>query len=179
MRATCREDAAEERQRRQWTSQPGSRWAATQGWAARCSQREASRCLPYGYAVAHGNRSLLRLSFADLLCLMLAPIWWLLRRFDVYGPALGAQEVTFWLVWISLFGWIAPLLTTAFFFALASPEPVAIAENTRVSGAPVAATPLDDPARQTYPFGPTIRGGVWLLWTMAPHPRLISRSESH
>ena len=65
--------------------------------------------------------------------LMLSPIWWLLRRFDVYGPTLGAQEVAFWLIWISLFGWVIPLLTTAFFFALASPEP-AQAPQTRVSG---------------------------------------------
>jgi pSer/pThr/pTyr-binding forkhead associated (FHA) protein len=86
--------------------------------------------------------------------LMLAPIWWLLRRFDVYGPTLGAQEVTFWLVWISIFGWVIPLLTTAFFFAFASPEATAVSAQPRVSGAPGATTPLDDPARHTYPYGP-------------------------
>jgi pSer/pThr/pTyr-binding forkhead associated (FHA) protein len=85
---------------------------------------------------------------------MLAPIWWLLRRFDIYGPTLGVQEVAFWLIWISLFGWVIPLLTTAFFFALASPEATQAAPQTRVSGAPIAATPLDDPARQTYPYRP-------------------------
>ncbi|HEY7020717.1 MAG TPA: FHA domain-containing protein [Ktedonobacterales bacterium] len=97
-----------------------------------------------------------RASLVSLIAcaLMLAPVWWLLRRFDVYGPTLGAQEVAFWLVWISLFGWVIPLLTTAFFFALASPEPPQAAPQTRVSGAPIAATPLDDPARQTYPYGP-------------------------
>jgi pSer/pThr/pTyr-binding forkhead associated (FHA) protein len=93
--------------------------------------------------------------FALLACaLMLAPIWWLLRRFDVYGPALGGQEVTFWLVWISLFGWITPLLTTAFFFAFASPETPQVAAAPRASGAPIAATLVDDPARRAYPFGP-------------------------
>jgi pSer/pThr/pTyr-binding forkhead associated (FHA) protein len=86
--------------------------------------------------------------------LMLAPIWWLLRRFDVYGPTLGAQEVTFWLVWISLFGWVIPLLTTAFFFALASPELAQAAPQMRTSGAPIAMTSLDDPARHIYPYGP-------------------------
>ena len=97
-----------------------------------------------------------RASLVSLIAcaLMLAPIWWLLRRFDVYGPTLGAQEVAFWLIWISLFGWVIPLLTTAFFFALASPEPTQAAPQTRVSGAPIAATPLDDPARQIYPYGP-------------------------
>jgi pSer/pThr/pTyr-binding forkhead associated (FHA) protein len=97
-----------------------------------------------------------RASLVSLIAcaLMLAPIWWLLRRFDVYGPALGAQEVVFWLIWISLFGWVVPLLTTAFFFALASPEPVQAPAQTRPSGAPIAATPLDDPARHSYPYGP-------------------------
>jgi pSer/pThr/pTyr-binding forkhead associated (FHA) protein len=100
-----------------------------------------------------------QIALASLIALlssafMLAPIWWLLRRFDIYGPNLGAQEVAFWLIWIGLFGWITPLLTTAFFFACASPEPVAVAGNAHVSGAPIAATALDDPARQTYPFGP-------------------------
>jgi len=86
--------------------------------------------------------------------LMLAPIWWLLRRFDIYGPTLGAQEVTFWLIWISLFGWVIPLLTTAFFFAFASPEAVEVPAQPRASGAPSATTALDDPARRTYPYGP-------------------------
>jgi pSer/pThr/pTyr-binding forkhead associated (FHA) protein len=85
---------------------------------------------------------------------MLAPIWWLLRRFDVYGPALSGQEVSFWLAWISLFGWCAPLLTTAFFFAFASPDSAQPLGQNRLSGAPAEMTPLDDPARQTYPFGP-------------------------
>jgi pSer/pThr/pTyr-binding forkhead associated (FHA) protein len=102
------------------------------------------------------RQQIARASLLSLIAcaLMLAPIWWLLRRFDVYGPTLGAQEVAFWLIWISLFGWVIPLLTTAFFFALASPEPVQAAPQTRLSGAPIAATPLDDPARRTYPYGP-------------------------
>ncbi|HEX3272120.1 MAG TPA: FHA domain-containing protein [Ktedonobacterales bacterium] len=102
------------------------------------------------------RQQIARASLVSLIAcaLMLAPIWWLLRRFDVYGPTLGAQEVAFWLVWISLFGWVIPLLTTAFFFALASPEQAQAAPQARVSGAPIGATPLDDPARQTYPYGP-------------------------
>jgi pSer/pThr/pTyr-binding forkhead associated (FHA) protein len=102
------------------------------------------------------RQQIARASLVSLIAcaLMLAPIWWLLRRFDIYGPTLGAQEVAFWLVWISLFGWVIPLLTTAFFFALASPEPAQAAPQPRVSGAPIAATPLDDPARQIYPYGP-------------------------
>src|SRR4051812_21278517 len=86
--------------------------------------------------------------------LMLAPIWWLLRRFDVYGPTLSGQEVTFWLVWISLCGWATPLLTTAFFFAFATPESAPTVGQARASGAPTTATKLDDPARQSYPYGP-------------------------
>ena len=128
------------------------------------------------------RQQIARASLVSLIAcaLMLAPIWWLLRRFDVYGPALGAQEVAFWLVWISLFGWVIPLLTTAFFFALASPEPRRRLPQTRVSGAPIAATPLDDPARQIYPVsGQITRGGVWRLWTMAPPLSLsICRSKS-
>ncbi len=86
--------------------------------------------------------------------LMLASIWWLLRRFDVYGPALSSQEVSIWLIWISLFGWCAPLLTTAFFFAFAAPDSAQPQAQSRLSGAPAELTPLDDPARQTYPVGP-------------------------
>jgi pSer/pThr/pTyr-binding forkhead associated (FHA) protein len=100
-----------------------------------------------------------QIALASLIALlasafMLAPIWWLLHRFDVYGPALGGQEVMFWLIWASLFGWIAPLLTTAFFFAFASPEAVQAPAQPRTSGAPIRATPLDDPARQIDPCGP-------------------------
>jgi pSer/pThr/pTyr-binding forkhead associated (FHA) protein len=93
--------------------------------------------------------------FSLLACaLMLPAIWWLLRRVDVYGPLLSGQEVTFWLVWISLFGWTIPLLTTAVFFAFASPDMGQTEGQPRLSGAPVAATPHDDPARQFYPYGP-------------------------
>jgi pSer/pThr/pTyr-binding forkhead associated (FHA) protein len=95
---------------------------------------------------------------ALLACaLMLAPVWWLLRRLDVYGPSLSDQEVTFWLAWISLFGWITPLLTTTFFFTFASPETretLEQADRPRASGEPAEVTALDDPARRSYPFGP-------------------------
>jgi pSer/pThr/pTyr-binding forkhead associated (FHA) protein len=95
---------------------------------------------------------------ALLACaLMLAPVWWLLRRLDVYGPSLSDQEVTFWLAWISLFGCITPLLTTTFFFTFASPETretLGQAGRPRASGAPAEATALDDPVRRSYPLGP-------------------------
>jgi pSer/pThr/pTyr-binding forkhead associated (FHA) protein len=102
------------------------------------------------------GQQIARASLLSLLAcaLMLPAIWWLLRRVDVYGPLLSGQEVTFWLVWISLFGWMIPLLTTAVFFAFASPEVGQTEGQPRVSGAPVAATPLSDPARQFYPYGP-------------------------
>jgi pSer/pThr/pTyr-binding forkhead associated (FHA) protein len=87
--------------------------------------------------------------------LMLAPVWWLLRRFEIYGPAVSSQEVTFWLLWISLFGWITPLVTTAAFFALASPEALGVsAARGHLSGSLVPVTALDDPARESYPYGP-------------------------
>jgi hypothetical protein len=102
------------------------------------------------------GQQIARASLLSLLAcaLMLPAIWWLLRRVDVYGPLLSGQEVTFWLVWISLFGWMIPLLTTAVFFAFASPEVGQTEGQPRVSGAPVATTPLNDPARQFYPYGP-------------------------
>jgi pSer/pThr/pTyr-binding forkhead associated (FHA) protein len=101
------------------------------------------------------RRQFARASLIALLAsaFMLAPIWWLLLRFDVYGPALSEQEVAFWLIWISLFGWIAPLLTTTRFFAFASPDMDQTPPAQRTSDAPAGAAPLDDPARHTYPYG--------------------------
>jgi len=104
-----------------------------------------------------GTRRQIAFAFLTALiacALMLAPVWWLARWLDVYGPAVGGQEVTFWLIWISLFGWAVPLLTAASFFLFASPELArASATPDRVSETPTAATPLDDPARRSYPYG--------------------------
>jgi pSer/pThr/pTyr-binding forkhead associated (FHA) protein len=133
-------------------------WIALGGYAGLgCALLAAGSVSLLALRLRRGTRQ--QIALASLIALLscaftLAPIWWLLRRFDVYGPNLSAQEVAFWLIWISLFGWITPLLTTAFFFAFASPEPVAASGKARVSSAPGATTALDDAARRTYPFGP-------------------------
>jgi len=132
-------------------------WIALGGYGGLgCALLAAGSVSLLALRLRRGSRQqIARASLVALIAcaLMLAPIWWLLRRFDVYGPTLSAQEIMFWLVWISLFGWVIPLLTTSFFFAFASPEAIQAPAQPRVSGAPIV-TPPDDPARQTYPYGP-------------------------
>src|SRR5947209_2753844 len=69
-------------------------------------------------------RNLARTVLACLVagCLSLVPIWWAQNRLDLYGPSLAAGEVTFWLAWTALAGWLMPLGVLAGYIVLAAPQ---------------------------------------------------------
>jgi pSer/pThr/pTyr-binding forkhead associated (FHA) protein len=82
-------------------------------------------------------------------CLMLSAIWWNQNRLDLYGPSLDDSEVTFWLVWTALLGWLVPFSMLVGYVALAKPQPLALAHPQGDAAGPR----LEDPARRIEPLG--------------------------
>jgi pSer/pThr/pTyr-binding forkhead associated (FHA) protein len=99
------------------------------------------------------------LARAILVCLfasslMLAPIWWDQNRLDLYGPSLPGNEVTFWLVWAALLGWVLPLAILAGYVALAAPQPLSVATSSWHT----ETVDLTNPDRRVEPLG---AGRAW------------------
>jgi len=115
------------------------------------------------YALRRQRGSPRQLALGTLACLgasvlMLAPIWWLENRVAASGPLLDAREVSVWLVWTGLCGWIVPLGTLLGYVLLAAPQPIALSLAQLRSGGPVPLTGINDPARLIEPLG---EGRAW------------------
>jgi pSer/pThr/pTyr-binding forkhead associated (FHA) protein len=105
---------------------------------------------------------------ASLLCLlacalMLAPVFWSVRRLDVLGPTLPVPEVAFWLAWTALAGLAAPMGLAVLYLARAAPQPVTAAVPVpaalrRVSN-PSLPSRHDDAGRHVEPLGAGVAWG--------------------
>jgi pSer/pThr/pTyr-binding forkhead associated (FHA) protein len=116
------------------------------------------------YALRRRRGTPRQLALGVLTCLvasglMLAPLFWLQNRLDVAGPTVSASEVSLWLVWTAVLGWVVPLSTLAGYMLLAAPQETAAPSPRTHTGPPVSGvTALDDPARFVEPLG---EGQAW------------------
>jgi pSer/pThr/pTyr-binding forkhead associated (FHA) protein len=135
------------------------------------------------YALRRQRGTPRQLALGSLACLgasvlMLAPIWWLENRVAASGPLLDAREVSVWLVWTGLCGWVVPLGTLLGYMLLAAPQPIALSLAKLRSGGPVPLTGINDPARLIEPLG---EGRAWarlvpLRGPAAGRPILLTHS---
>jgi pSer/pThr/pTyr-binding forkhead associated (FHA) protein len=115
------------------------------------------------YALRRQRGTPRQLALSSLVCLgasvlMLAPIWWLENRLAAIGPVLDEREVSVWLIWTGLLGWVIPLGTLLGYVLLAAPQRLTLSLAQMRSGGPVPLAAINDPARLIEPLG---EGRAW------------------
>ena len=127
-----------------------------------CALIAATSIAAYALLCHRGTpRQLARATLVCLLAgsLMLISVWWKQNRFDLYGPTLGALEVSFWLGWTAICGWCVPLGMLVGYGVLAAPLDTSLSGRMSIVVAPKdpdhspLAASVHDPARRIKSLG--------------------------